>query len=138
IDGPGYGNYMRDQLQARMRQQGKLPPNVQLDLPELYKGMTGAGELWVRPDGLPLRQIVTTHFPPSKDSQTDATVTVDFSDYLLVPGTPAAPGSPLVAFSSLNLESALGSLAAVSPNLLANGLVLVLGCCVLVVIVRFR
>jgi hypothetical protein len=58
LDGPGYARFVRDQLQARMAQQGKLPKGVQLDLPATYKGMTGTGELWVRSDGLPLRQII--------------------------------------------------------------------------------
>ena len=50
--------------------------------------MTGAGELWVRADGLPMRQVITAHFPPESDHRIDAQITVDFSDYLSVAAQP--------------------------------------------------
>ena len=81
-----------------MAQQGKLPAGAQIDLPATYKGMTGAGEIWVRPDGLPLRQIITAHFPPESDHAIDAQITVDFSDYQLAVARPAYSLQSLAAF----------------------------------------
>ncbi len=94
IDGPGYAAFVRDQMQTRMVQQGKLPSGIQLELPATYKGMTGSGELWVRSDGLPLRQIITAQFAPEKDSRAEATFTVDFSDFPAAPVPPATRCAP--------------------------------------------
>jgi len=140
LDGPGYAKFMRDQLQARMAQQGKLPYDAQLDLPAVYKGMTGAGELWVREDGLPLRQIISAHFPPEKDHRVDAQITVDFCDYR----TPPAKSTNLLqAFGSLNPQgalragvAALGTFGTSAPILPA--LALALGCLLCVMLVRYR
>lgn len=43
--------------------------------------MTGTGELWVRSDGLPLRQIIRADFPAQTDYSVHAEFTVNFSDY---------------------------------------------------------
>ncbi len=65
VDGRAYATYLRDQLETRLAEQGELPPGASLDLPKQYVDMTGAGELWVGDDGLPLRQILHLHFPPA-------------------------------------------------------------------------
>ena len=70
-----------------MTAKGELPYGLTLDLPDQYTGMTGTGELWVRDDGLPLREIINAHFPRPSDKadyRTDMNVTVDFYDYPLV------------------------------------------------------
>lgn len=43
--------------------------------------MTGAGELWVGENGLPLRQILDLRFPEQKDERVEAHMTVNFSNY---------------------------------------------------------
>ncbi|NUM44642.1 MAG: hypothetical protein HUU38_08030, partial [Anaerolineales bacterium] len=80
VDGPMFAAFVRDQLERQLSEQGKLPPGINLDLPEAYTNMTGEGELWIRTDGLPLRQIITAHFPAQgkQDFRTDAEITVDF------------------------------------------------------------
>ncbi len=100
--------------------------------------MTGEGELWVRPDGLPMRQIVTTHFPQANDTRTDATITVDFSDYPLAPAAPLAPNASVLAFSTTGVEQAFSSFAAAFPTMVANLLMLALGCGMVLMIVRLR
>src|SRR5689334_9667339 len=91
VDGLGFAAFVRDQLQAQLARQGKLPSGIQLDLPSQYKDMTGTGELWLRRDGLPLRQIIHAKFPPQSDYRVEADFTVNFSDY----ATGAQASSPI-------------------------------------------
>lgn len=81
VNGPGFAAYVRDQMEKHMAQRGELPPGVTLDLPRAYVGMTGAGEVWVDADGLPLRQILRLQFPAQNDHRVEAEVTVDFSRF---------------------------------------------------------
>lgn len=81
IDGTGFATFVRDQLQAQKRADGELPYGLTLDLPAAYENMTGEGELWVRADGLPLREIITAHFPPpsaTADYRRDAILRLTF------------------------------------------------------------
>jgi hypothetical protein len=88
LDGPSFAAYARDQLQTQLARQGKLPPGISLELSEQYRQMTGVGELWVRDDGLPLRQIIVADFPAmaDQDYRTEARITVDFSYPQLLAG----------------------------------------------------
>ncbi|MEZ4618197.1 MAG: hypothetical protein R2867_22155 [Caldilineaceae bacterium] len=70
LDGDAFARYMRDQWQQRMLRDGELAPNSQLQLPAQLKALTGHGELWVRADGLPLRQLVTLNFPTEENRPT--------------------------------------------------------------------
>src|SRR5262249_42694006 len=113
---------------------------AQLNLPAVYKGMSGAGELWVREDGLPLRQIISAHFAPENDHRVEAQITVDFSDYT---APPSRSTNLLQAISSLNPQgalraggAALGSLGAKAPVL--PTLALALGCMLCLMLVRYR
>ncbi len=103
IDGPAYASYIRDQLAAQMSQQGKLPYGSQLDLPATYTNMSGDGELWVRSDGLPLRQTINARFPSENDYAVEAQINVDFSGY---PATAASFASWHNA-SAWTLQSAI-------------------------------
>ncbi|MCZ7570230.1 MAG: thrombospondin type 3 repeat-containing protein [Ardenticatenaceae bacterium] len=78
IDGRRFATYLRDRIEKRLAEQGELPPGVTVELPRQYVAMTGEGELWVRADGLPLRQILHLRFPDQKDYRVEAEVTVDF------------------------------------------------------------
>ncbi len=129
LDGPGYAAYMRDQLQSQLR------PGVTATLPEVYLGMSGTGELWVRADGLPLRQVIAMQFPAQGDSSTTAAIAVDFFDYAAVP--PSLSGSTL-AFQAEGLRSAL--LAAISsrPDLLLAAIMVLMTSGCMVLMVRYR
>ncbi|MDQ2997598.1 MAG: thrombospondin type 3 repeat-containing protein, partial [Chloroflexota bacterium] len=117
IDGPTWASHMRDQLEAAMRQKGELPSGTQLDVPSYYRDMRGTGELWVRSDGLPLRQVLDLAFPEQHDEHVDAHITVDFSQFDQVGGATGfldalqqympAPTSLLGFFLALALVSAL-------------------------------
>ncbi len=81
IDGPAFAQYSRDQMQEAMHANGDLPLNMQLDVSSYQAQMTGDGELWVTPDGLPLRQILRLNFPPQQGKQISAQITANFYDY---------------------------------------------------------
>lgn len=81
IDGPTFANFMRDQMEQTLRAKGELPPNVRLEAADYYRQMSGDGELWVRDDGLPLRQILNLVFPEQQDEFVNAQITVDFSSF---------------------------------------------------------
>jgi hypothetical protein len=117
IDGPAWAAYMRDQLEAAMRQKGELPSGMQLDVPSYYRDMKGTGELWVGRDGLPLRQVLDLSFPEQHDEHVDAHITVDFSQFGQVGGAVGVldalqqymppPASLLSFFLALALAGAL-------------------------------
>jgi len=101
IDGPAYAGYVRDQMQAELQRSGELPPGMKLELPEQYVQMNGSGELWVSPQGLPLRQVLQLEMPGSESDQISAAVTVNFMDFGV------AGESAIVLPSSAEIGSAL-------------------------------
>ena len=104
MDGPSYARYLRDQMQQALASKGALPHGISLDLPEQYVNLTGSGELWLAPGGLPARQLIhlDLHAAANADYRTKAKISVTFT-YRYQP-TPrlAANLSPLL----FNLESA--------------------------------
>lgn len=107
IDGRSYAAYLRDQMEKQLASTGELPPGVELDLPQVYAGMTGQGELWVSQDGLPLRQILNLQFPDRPDGHyVTAQATVDFSDFRPLPAGAASIRLGLPALTAENLPSA--------------------------------
>jgi hypothetical protein len=82
IDGPAFALYMRDLAERELLRKGKLAPGARVPTSRVYASMTGSGELWVREDGLPLRQVITLTIPDElRPQQTIATITSDFSGY---------------------------------------------------------
>lgn len=81
VDGPRFAAYVRQQVEARLAEQGGLVPGAEVELPWLYAEMTGQGELWVGEDGLPLRQILHLQFPENQDERVEAEVDVHFSGF---------------------------------------------------------
>jgi hypothetical protein len=81
LDGPAFAAYITAQLEATMRARGELPPGINLEMSPYYREMTGAGELWVAADGLPLRQILHLQFPPQKEERVQAEIKVDFANF---------------------------------------------------------
>lgn len=82
IDGPGFARYVRDQMQARLSAEGELPPGLELDLPAVYDGMQGTGEVWIDASGYPIRQILHLQFPPQKGARIEAEIKADFSGFV--------------------------------------------------------
>ena len=115
LDGPIFAAYVRDQIEAAMRQKGELPPGLHIDLPAYYRDMTGGGELWVRENGLPLRQVLDLRFPEQRDETVNARITVDFLGFGQSQTQIADYASPLTQW----LQSNVGPLAPDAGLLLA-------------------
>lgn len=83
VDGPAFAKYMRNQMEQEMRRSGELPSSLNLDVARQYVEMTGAGEIWIGTNGLPLRQIVDLEFPPEKGAMEyyEAQITTDYSNW---------------------------------------------------------
>jgi hypothetical protein len=101
VDGPAFAAAVRDQAERRMAARAELAPGARLDLPALYRELRGEGELWVGPDGLPLRQILRLSFPPAEGSQVSAEVTVDFANFAAPAAAPLNPVALLDALAGL-------------------------------------
>ncbi len=92
--------------------------------------MTGSGELWVREDGLPRRQILHLEFPAQTDYRVAADITVDFSNFggttQTASTTPSETGKISALVSALSPSSGtLGeTLASLAMLVLAAGMVL--------------
>ncbi len=64
INGPRLAEYVRDQVEAQLRNGSQpLPSGVELSPSPLLQRMTGHGELWVDANGLPRRQVVDLEIP---------------------------------------------------------------------------
>ncbi len=96
IDGPTFANYLRERTREQMVRRGELPPNAQLELPKSFSQLSGVGELWVRADGLPLRQVSHLRFPDEQGQTVVADLDVNFTF-----ATPKTPQEPTLA-ASLN------------------------------------
>ncbi len=81
VDGPTFADYMRAQMENAVRAKGELPVGTHLSLPRYYADMTGTGEIWVREDGLPLRQIMRLNFPERNDESVQSQITVNFLEF---------------------------------------------------------
>jgi len=67
LDTVAYARIMRQQLVAQMEQFGALPAGMTLETPEIYRRMTGQGELWLDETGLPSRLEITLNIPQQAD-----------------------------------------------------------------------
>jgi uncharacterized repeat protein (TIGR01451 family) len=83
LNGVRYAEFMRERMEGQLRQKGELPAGVNLDLVRAYVEMEGTGELWVGPDGLPLRQSVHLRFPPEPGATewVEADITTTFGEW---------------------------------------------------------
>ena len=79
LDGPAFALYMRDQLEAYLRERGELPLNLTLDSSRVYRDTSGHGEVWLDSRGLPLRLIVHLAYPEEKNGErVEADIRTDF------------------------------------------------------------
>lgn len=122
INGPGFANHMRDQMQQRLTESGELPPNMQLGVSDQYLNMTGVGELWASPDGLPVRQLLRLQMPGRSDEQVRADVSVDFYDFNRTPPATAAPViSPRQAADALQTSLMFAAMLGLAVALMRYG-----------------
>jgi len=63
FEGAPYAEYIRQNLEATLRANGELPPGISLQTPEIYRGMTGSGEIWLDEAGLPRFFIINLDLP---------------------------------------------------------------------------
>ena len=83
ISGPRYAAYVRDQLEAALREHGELPPSLRLGLVRQYVNMEGHGQIWIDENGLPVRQTIHLEFPPEPGALdwASADITTEFRDW---------------------------------------------------------
>src|SRR5690606_13277554 len=84
---------------------GELPPGMRLAAADYYRQMSGDGELWVREDGLPLRQILNLTFPEQQAEFVNAQIVVDFYRF----------GQPRASLTDLAQTGDLAGLVAAIP-----------------------
>jgi hypothetical protein len=79
LDGPAFAAYMRDNLEEALRQSGELPPGISLETADIYRLMTGKGELLVDVNGLPKRLSLNIVFPPQELERVEVAITTDLT-----------------------------------------------------------
>ncbi len=103
LDGPAFATYMQAQLERQLREQGKLPPGMQLSMADAYRTMTGTGELWLNEAGLPIQMALDADFPAQGEQErVTVTITSTFFNYdmeRLGLATTSFVESPLVWFA---------------------------------------
>jgi uncharacterized repeat protein (TIGR01451 family) len=83
LNGVRYAEWMRQQMEAQLRQKGELPSSLNLGLLSTYVKMQGQGEIWVNAEGLPVRQLLTLRFPEEKGALNwvEAEIRGEFSNW---------------------------------------------------------
>ncbi|MEZ4736527.1 MAG: hypothetical protein R3E79_56290 [Caldilineaceae bacterium] len=140
LNGATYAAFMRQQLEVKLRADGRLPSGITLGLVRQYVEMDAQGELWLNAAGLPVRQIIHLAFPPAQGARDRITaeITTDFQSWAAAaPVTFSSiinhPQGPLVAATHWLVDA----IAAALPQLYlltALALLCVLSC----LIIRYR
>jgi len=82
VDGPAFAEHTRAQLEDYLREKGELPAGLSLDSSNVYRTMTGSGEVWIDSRGLPLRLTVHLAYPPQRNGERiEANIQTDFSHF---------------------------------------------------------
>ncbi|MEJ5309992.1 MAG: LamG-like jellyroll fold domain-containing protein [Anaerolineae bacterium] len=82
VDGPAFATHLRDQLERHLIEKGELPVGLTLETSNLYRGVTGQGQIWIDDDGLPLRLSVHVQYPPEENGdRVEAQIQTDFSGF---------------------------------------------------------
>lgn len=82
LDTTAYANQLRQQLEAQMAQYGRLPAGFTLQTPDVYRQMTGTGQLWLDENGLPRRLEMSLELPATNErGRVSALITTDLSGY---------------------------------------------------------
>lgn len=81
LTGPLLADDMRTQLEDQLRRDGKLPAGLRLSSVEQCCDAMGRGEVWIEPDGLPLRLTVEMAYPQQRNGErVEAQISTDFSN----------------------------------------------------------
>ncbi len=81
LDPEKYAMFMREQMLHELKRSGKLPPGMNLGMSEEYRTMDGRGDVWLSPDGLPLRLTLALKFAPGANGdQVTAVLGTDFNN----------------------------------------------------------
>ncbi|MBL7183540.1 MAG: hypothetical protein ISS50_03715 [Anaerolineae bacterium] len=95
LNGERFAQYVRAEMERQLRQQGELPPSVELSPPSVLRRMSGQGELWVDAAGLPRRQILDLEMPRvSQTHHARQHIVVDFRDFGQVDALPTPVQDP--------------------------------------------
>ena len=82
LNGPRFAEYVREYMEDELKAGGDMPANVNLAPNEALQQLSGRGELWVREDGLPARQLIELDIPHINASyDAHLRILLDFRDY---------------------------------------------------------
>ncbi|MEM7335199.1 MAG: hypothetical protein AAF490_24185, partial [Chloroflexota bacterium] len=82
FDGPAFGHYIVQNSEKAMRENGELPPNMNLDIPQIYVQATGAGEIWLDEAGLPVRLKLSINYGAQENGEIiESHITTDYFGY---------------------------------------------------------
>ena len=70
FDGPAFADYVRQQMEDSLRQNGKLPPGLTLQSSDTYRLTSGGGQVWLDENGLPRFLSVALDLPKQPDGNT--------------------------------------------------------------------
>ena len=80
LDGPAFAKHVRQRLEEQVA--ADLPEGARLQPPASLKTLSGQGELWIGPNGLPRRQVLELTLPDaSEEYAAEARIITDFSDF---------------------------------------------------------
>lgn len=99
VDGASLANRLHKEMERQMREDGELPPGIEVSIPGAYQQMTGAGEVWLNEAGFPVRQKITLVFPPQEDSWVEAVIDVSFASLEGVAGSSTQPAGLISSFN---------------------------------------
>ncbi len=82
LDSTAFADHMRREMERQLRERGQLPPGMHLSSSEVYRQMTGQGELWIDANGLPRRMVIELEIPASAEiERTTATITHNYDNF---------------------------------------------------------
>ena len=83
ISGLRFAEYMRQQAEIQMLNDGEMHPGMELGLAQHFVDMTGQGQLWVNEQGLPVYQTLHLEFPPDRGAmeRVEADIITEFTGW---------------------------------------------------------
>ena len=135
INGPAFSLYVRDQMEIQLAKEGQLPPGMGLEASEIYRDMSGRGEIWLDHNQLPTRIELGLNLPPQgNDGPVKAEITTDLSNFDLEQISVAS--TTFLGDAQTWLRYNLPT-AAQSQQIAFNSLTVLLLACVLLFVARY-